>query len=196
MDTNCEFEQVYEFINRVCDCKSIKKIDSSIIDFTPVINGKEVDLKELNVYEVDMYVDGDMLSDEMNYMSFSAIAYVFMYNKRVYYIDCKHVQCDKHEFVNTHIRFRPVLSTAFDVHLLKRYINNMYKYGYGHEEDKTSMYTTFSRDITKYTTDYHAYTHCFNRRGWRFFKQPVDENEACCYVDYRYEGDCNCDRCK
>lgn len=187
MDADCEFEQIYKYINRICVCRCIFK-DSSTIDYTPVINGKEVDLKKLNVYDVDIFVEGCMISDEMDYESFSAIAYVFKYDNRIYYIDCKHVQCDKHEFgPQTHTKFIPILSTAFDVHLLNKHINNMYKYGYGCKEDQTSLYTTFTRDITKYTSDYHAYKHCFNRRGWKFFMQPVKESEACLYVDYRYE---------
>ena len=197
MDADGEFEQIYEYINGFAKCNGIQEIDSSTINYTPEIDGVKVDLKKLNVYEVDMFQEGCMISDEMDYDSFSAIAYVFMYksgNKTgIYYIDCKHVQCDKHEFgPHTHTKFRPILSTAFDVHLLDGYINIMYKYRYGCKVDETSSYARFSHDITKYTSEYHSYEHCFDRRGWTYMKnihEYLQHDDPWEYIDYRYEDD-------
>lgn len=198
MDADGEFEEIYEFINCEYVCKGIQEIDSSTINFTPVIKGEKVDLKKLIVYEANIFQEGCMISDEMDYEDFSAIAYVFRYKHGIFYIDCKHVQRDKHEFgPYEHTRFRPVLSTAFDVHLLYRSIDCMYKYGYGPKADKTSTYAMFSHDITKYTSEYHSYEHCFNRRGWTYMKQIhkylCRESEPWNYIDYRYEEEQ--DRC-
>lgn len=204
MDADGEFEQIYEYIDGFAKCNGIQEIDSSTINFRSEIDGVKVDLKKLNVYEVDMFQEGCMISDEMDYDSFSAIAYVFKYKSGkktgIYYIDCKNVQCDKYKFgLHSHTKFRPILSTAFDVHLLDGYINHMYKYGYGHKKDKTSLYTTFSRDITKYTSKYHSYEHCFNRRGWTYMKKVYEylrkEDEPWDYIDYRYEDDDFSDSC-
>lgn len=196
MDCSDEIEQIAEFINSEYVCRGIQKFDSSTIDFTPVINGEKVDLKKLNVYKVDIFMEDNMIHDEMEDEDFSAIAYVFMYTSNnktgVYYIDCKHVQCDKHEAATySHTRFIPILSTAFDVHLLYNSIDCMYKYGYGHKVDKTSLYALFSHDITKYTSEYHSYEHCFDRRGWTYMKNIHKHLCRECpweYIDYRHEN--------
>ena len=195
MDADEEFEMIYECIDGFGKCNGIQYVDSSTINFTPVIRGENVDLKKLNVYEVDILEKGYMISDEMNYEDFSAIAYLFWYKNGLYYIDCKHVQCDKHEFgPHEYTRFRPILSTAFTVRCFYDNISNMYKYGYGPKADKTSTYAMFSHDITKYTSEYHSYERCFNRRGWTYMKKIhkyLCYDDPCDYIDHRYEEEQN-----
>ena len=169
-----KMDLIKDYLRYKCVIIDIKPVN---IDFIPVIDGKHV---HSQIYKVIGYTDISAIDyDAPEGYEYHAVMYVFMYNNKVYYIDCKHIQyhengMDEDEWSDRisckglpmHIKsdcggetYYPIISTAytaipFDDNIK---LNNMYKYKDGIDPDDTSLYYHWTDNISDYTSEYHTY---------------------------------------